>query len=155
MIMLNTPLGKILLLVDRKAAPYKVEQLDPVAVLFPDVQARFKICFDYDQNHPAKSIQCLIENASVRGWVETGECLEAISFYYGTLKLTLGVRGSFGDAADYGFDFDGQHLERGIECLLSERTASQPFVFAVSWIDPVTEENDVQTWYASDPAIQS
>ena len=153
--MLNTPLGKILLLVDGKAVLYKVEQLNPVAALFPDIQARFKIRFDYDQNHPAKSIQCLVEDASVRGGSETGECLEAISFYQANLKLTLGVRGSFGDAADYGFDFDGQHLERGIECLLNERTASQPFVFAVSWIDPVTDENDVQTWYASDPAIQS
>lgn len=153
--MLNTPLGKILLLVDGEVVPYKVEQLGLVPVLFPDIQARFKICFDYDQNHPARSIKCLVENTSVRGWGETGECLEAISFYHATLKLTLGIRGSFGDAVDYGFDFDGQHLEHGIECLLSKRTASQPFVFAVSWIDPVTEDNDVQTWYASDPAIQS
>lgn len=152
--MLNTPFGKIRLLVDEKPMPYKIEQLNLVSNLFPDIQARFKISFDYDQKKSAKSIKCVIENISASTSIESGESLEAIAFYNDSTKLTLGFNCSFGDAKDYGFDFDGQYIKDGIECLLSENTASQSFVFAISWVAPLTENNDVQTWYASDPSIQ-
>lgn len=152
--LLNTPFGNVRLLVDEKPMLYKIEQFSLVSTLFPDIQARFKISFDYDQKKPAKSIKCFIENTSADTWIESGERLEAIAFYNDSTKLTLGVNCSFGDAKRYDFDFDGQYIKDGIECLLSETTVSQLFVFAISWIDPLTENNDVQTWYASDPSIQ-
>lgn len=32
-------------------------------------------------------------------------------------------------------------------------TKTTKFVFGIAWIDNVTAENDVQTWYGADPTL--
>ena len=84
---------------------------------------------------------------------ESGELLEAVSFYKNGGKITLGCYASFGDSADYGLDYDGSICSDGIEIEVTSETKTREFKFGVCWINNCTEETDVQTWYGADPSI--
>lgn len=69
---------------------------------------------------------------------QAGENLEAISFYYDDVKLSIGVTADF-------MQQERQIVTNGIEL-----TTTSPITFIVSWIQPVTENNDVQTFFSVD-----
>lgn len=91
----------------------------------------------------------------IEGDNESGERLEAISFYVKDIKLTIGAEGEFYGHIyqSYGYDYNGDYLSNGIEYKTYKRTKDKMFKFGVCWIQPYTEENDVQTWYGADSTM--
>lgn len=59
-------------------------------------------------------------------------------FYYDDVKLSIGVTADF-------MQQEGQIVTNGIEL-----TTTSPITFVVSWIQPVTEDNDLQTFFSVD-----
>lgn len=44
-------------------------------------------------------------------------------------------------------------MEDGVLYQIMRDTKTTKFVFGIAWIDNVTAENDVQTWYGADPTL--
>ncbi|WP_274309007.1 hypothetical protein [Solibacillus daqui] len=133
--MLNTPLGPIMILNGQQKIPYTFIPL-PKTAHCPNVNGRFSITVPIVES-PA-TIQCIIENELLNSYPETGENLEALSFYKDDVKLTIGITADFTTT-------DGQLLKNGLEV----KTAF-PIEFGVCWIQPVTESNDVETFFGAD-----
>lgn len=45
------------------------------------------------------------------------------------------------------------YMEDGVLYQIMRDTKTTKFVFGIAWIDNVTAENDVQTWYGADPTL--
>ena len=101
-------------------------------------------------------LKCILEtNFEYESYVETGERLEAISFEINEGKQTIGTTyGLFMAEVDgNNNDFDVEYLENGIEIVILEKTRNQIFSFGVSFLENVNVENEIQTWFAVDYAI--
>jgi len=146
---LTTPLGNIEITLDGAVLAAEIILIPPMEVLFPDVTATYMLVVPYISDGQTHILRCCLKNNSIKGGVESGERLETIAFYAHDLKLSIGAAGGFGMPYDYPeFDYDGEYLPNGIEIIIREKTKSKKFVFGVSWISPVTNENSAQTWYA-------
>ena len=44
-------------------------------------------------------------------------------------------------------------MEDGVLYLVMKETRTTTYVFGIAWIESVTTENDVQTWYGADPTL--
>ncbi|MBU5210261.1 hypothetical protein P9D39_23345 [Heyndrickxia oleronia] len=148
--MLLTPLGTIKLFVNNKEVEFTAIKLDNLELLCPNVNGRYLIQFEYKKEFKIQEIKCCIPSIDVKGEIESGERLEAISFYKNDIKLTIGVEGEFTDYPKY-IDFSGDYLSNGIQYEVFQTTASRKFNFGVCWMQPCTEENDNQTWFGADP----
>ncbi|OCS87927.1 hypothetical protein A6M13_08115 [Caryophanon tenue] len=84
------------------------------------------------------TVRCVLQNNIIVGHPETGENLEAISFYYDDVKLSIGVTADF-------MQQEAQIVTNGIEL-----TTTSPITFVVSWIQPVTGDNDLPTFFSVD-----
>ncbi|MCT2535025.1 hypothetical protein NC661_02820 [Aquibacillus koreensis] len=111
------------------------------------------IQYKFSKGSKNQKIQCCLPSIDVKGDIESGERLEAIAFYKGRIKLTIGIEASFGMEVEDGYDYTGNYLSNGIECKTNLYTEDQIFHFGVIWIEPYTQENDHQTWYGADPAM--
>ncbi|MFT9846995.1 hypothetical protein [Aneurinibacillus sp. REN35] len=153
--MLDTPLGRIRLVVNEKEIEYTAIKLDGIETLCPDVNGRFSIQYEYKKEFKGQTIKCFIPSLDVKGDFESGERLEAISFYQDDIKLTIGAEGEFYDPIyQYlGYDYNGDYLSNGIEYETYETTEDRIFSFGVCWIQPYTTENDIQTWFGADPTL--
>ncbi len=149
-ISLSTPYGNIKLQLDGKDVSFNYRCIDN-GKQFSDADATYRILFDYKSDRKNHILRLILENCSVNGEAETGERLEAASFYVDDGKITLGCEASFGDYIDYGYDFDGCLIKNGIEISLMPTTKSQTFKFGICWLQSCTEENEVQTWFGADP----
>ncbi|MBC5638166.1 hypothetical protein H8S33_15325 [Ornithinibacillus sp. BX22] len=149
--MLLTPLGPIKLYVDDEEIEYKAIRYI-VDKRCRDANGRYLIEYKYKKEYKAQKIKCCIPSLRIEGDIESGERLEAISFYKEFTKLTIGVEADFALAEEYGYDFSGGYVDNGIEYETNSCTEDRTFKFGISWIQPYTEENDHQTWYAADPA---
>ena len=80
------------------------------------------------------------------------------SFYKDNTKLSIGMEGEsgyYGDgicAPDI-YDYDNEYMEDGVLYLVMKETKTTKYVFGIAWIESVTTENDVQTWYGADPTL--
>ncbi|MEI5908918.1 hypothetical protein WAK64_17865 [Bacillus spongiae] len=155
--MLETPLSHIKLFVNEKEmdfTPIKLEKLD---ILCPNVNGRYLIQYEYKAEYINQTIKCCIPKINIEGDVESGERLEAISFYKNNSKLTIGAEGEFVDAdpsyRDHYFSYNGDYLPNGIEYQTNKKTKDRIFQFGVSWIHPCTGDNDIQTWFGADPTL--
>ena len=101
-------------------------------------------------------LKCILEtDFEYESYVESGERLEAISFEINNEKLTIGITAGLSMAESDGNnnDFDVEYLENGIEIVIFEKTRNQIFSFGVSFLENVNVENEIQTWFAVDYAI--
>lgn len=89
-------------------------------------------------------------NSNVESDIESGERLEALSFYVDSGKATIGASGAFGMESEYEYDYSGSYLKDGIELELYPETKEHTFTFAVAWLKNCTEQTDTQTWLAVD-----
>lgn len=51
------------------------------------------------------------------------------------------------------YDYDNGYMEESVLYLVMKETKTTMYVFGIAWIDNVTAENDVQTWYGADPTL--
>lgn len=153
--MLSTPFGTIRIYFDSKITQdVKIRKSKKgQEQLYPDIECAYLLSFEYTADRKKHSFICSIDDTSAAGGIESGEHLEAISFYMGSGKLTIGCESDFGMPEEGRFDFDGAYLKNGFKIEIAPETKSRIFTFAVSWLLNVTNENDVQTWFASDPCI--
>lgn len=150
--MLLTTLGAIKLFVNDEELGFTAKKLD-VGMHCQDVNGRYLIQYDYTSEIKKNQvIKCCIPSIDVKGDSESGERLEAISFYQNDIKLTIGVDGEFSDFPK-DIDYSGDYLNNGIQYETYNTTANRKFYFGVFWIQPLTEENDVQTWFGADPTL--
>lgn len=149
--MLLTPLGAIKLFVNEEEMGFTAKKLN-LDRRCPDVNGRYLIQYDYKSEIKNQVIKCCIPSIDVKGDIESGEKLEAISFYQNDIKLTIGVEGEFTEFPR-DIDYSGDYLSNGIQYETYYTTANRKFYFGVCWIHPLTEENDVQTWFGADPTL--
>lgn len=148
--MLNTPLGNIQLFVNDKEIPFtaiNIERDDRC----PNVNGRYLIQYHYKKEYKRQIIACCLPNLSVKGDIESGERLEAISFYKDKVKLTMAVEAEFEQSNLY--DYNGHYSDNGIAYETLDMTEDHLFQFGVCWIEPCTEENNHQTWFGADPSL--
>ena len=150
--MLTTPFGNICITMDDKPIPYAIAPVQN-SKLFPDVSGAYVLAFEYLSDGVSHELHCVLDAPSVKGGIESGERLEAISFYDDQRKLTIGCEGCFGDPDEYNYDYDGDYLSNGLTISITPATKSKVFLVGVAWLDLCTKENDVQTWFAADPTI--
>lgn len=72
--------------------------------------------------------------------------------------MSIGMEGeagyySDGTRATNIYDYDNDYMEDGVLYQIMRDTKTTKFVFGIAWIDNVTAENDVQTWYGADPTL--
>lgn len=148
--MIVTPLGPIKLYVNEKEIEYQAVYyiLDDRC---RDLNGRYLIQYEYKKEYKEQTIKCCLPFNVTEGDIESGERVEAISFYKDFTKVTIGIEASFGLEEEYGYDYSGNYLGNGIEYETNSNTKSQTLLFAVSWIRPYTEENEYQTTYGADP----
>ena len=152
--MLGTPFGKVKLLFDQKEVDYKLEPVSNSKV-FPDIDGAYILRFEYVPAGGEHTLQCLLDTTSCVGDIESGERLEAISFYIDNGKITIGCEGSFGCPEEYGYDYDGDYTSTGLEIFIRSHTKTHTFCFGVAWLAVCSSEKDIQTWFAADPAFQA
>ena len=150
--MLETNLGNIVITFDGKAAAFSVCPIENKH-LFPDVDGAFLLKYDYANDGKAHTLCCFLEGWGMTSRQESGEDLEAISFYSQGAKLTIGCKGDFGWQEKY--DYSGSYLGNGLEIEIAPHTQSKTFLFAVAWLQHCTAETETQTWLAADPAASA
>lgn len=150
---LISPLGKLELLKDGKPVGFFHNSIDPNAELFPDVDEIQRLEYDYVSDGKPHTLSFVVKGENIKGTVESGEVLEAISFYQDKCKLTLGCVASFGDYKEYHLDYDGYYCDEGIVITILPETKSQVFKFGACWLSNYSDENDNQTWFGADPTI--
>lgn len=146
--MLTTPLGDIEIYINDKKIEYVERNIRISDKLCPDIDGKFHV------------ISCKIKDyiSSKEDGVESGERLELKSFYRDNIKLSIGMEGDAGyypdgtRASDV-YDYDNDYMEDGVSYLILEETKTTRYVFGVAWIENVTAENDVQTWFGADPTL--
>ncbi|MFS0671696.1 hypothetical protein [Ornithinibacillus sp. 179-J 7C1 HS] len=150
--MLHTPLGPVKLFVNDEEMEYKAIRYI-VDKYCRDVDGRYLIEYEYKNEYQAQKITCCIPSIDVEGDFDGGERLEAISFYKGFTKLTIGIVASFGLEEEEGYDFTGNYIRNGLEYVTNGDTADRIFQFGISWIGPYTEDNEYQTSSGADPSL--
>ena len=149
---LETNLGKIVITFDGKTTAFSVCPIENKR-LFPDVNGAFLLKYDYANDGKAHTLRCFLEGCGVTGCPESGEDLEAISFYSQGAKLTIGCKGDFGWPEKY--DYSGAYLSNGLEIEIAPHTQSKTFLFAAAWLAHCTAETETQTWLAADPTAST
>ena len=152
--MLKTPFGNVNVLFDSKAANITVQKLSLKADrICTDIEYTYFLSYEYQSDNAAHTLTCTLDRSDISGDAESGEHLDAISFYIGGGKLTIGCTSDFGTLREGDFDFDGEYLKNGLRICIFPNTESRTFTFGVSWLLNATSDNEIQTWFASDPSI--
>ncbi|NLK22139.1 MAG: hypothetical protein GX308_08735 [Epulopiscium sp.] len=156
---LITPLGVVAIYNNANKIKYKIVKLDCNSNIFPDIDGRYKIIVEYENDMFPQLIYCTLEGidfSSIESYDESGEGLECKAFYQDDIKLSIGI------AADTiyvdgkrisSYDYDSVNLHNGLGYHILPTTKSQKLIFGVAWIKGRNEANEVQTWYAADPTI--
>lgn len=159
---LETPFGKVKVLVDDIEHPYGIKVKNPNEKICPDVVGRYHIVVDFIPDGKIHEIKCVIEGMSYidRG-PESGEMLECQAFYNENgWKLSIGVECETGFLPDGRrwsdrYDYDAKYLENGMSYVILKETREEQFRFGIAWIDNVEDNHgrDTQTWFAADVTI--
>jgi len=144
--MIETPIGRIEILIDGKNLNYSEVELVNRHKSFI-VDKRYQISVD---DMMESIIDCTLvgrktENQAI---VETGEDLALISFYEDNLKLSIGAEG----------DVEGikyTYLENGIQMEVNKECMKNQLLIKVAWIEMTNlEQEDIYCWFAADPSIR-
>lgn len=157
---MTTPLGDIEICIDGKSIKYTAQNMGVMDRLCPDVDGRFCIKVEFVPDGERHTISCRIKDhtPSDRDGIESGERLELKSFYKGRSKLSIGMEGETGYCADGirafdTYDYDTEYLDDGVQYVIVENTNATTYVFGIAWIENVTDDNEVQTWFGADPTL--
>ena len=157
--MLTTPLGEIEIYIDNKKIEYTEESCE-IRESCPDIDGRYFIEINFEPDGKPHTISCKIREyiPSEKDDIEPGERLELKSFYKGSVKLSIGMEGESGCYSDglqasQIYDYDNEYMGDGVSYLIMKETKTTKYVFGIAWIDNVTRENDVQTWFGADPTF--
>lgn len=156
---LKTPLGTIRVFDNNKEVEYTVAKLDVNPTIFPDLNGRFKIIVEYENDQLSHFISCTLDGIDYRKAkceIEPGERLECKSIYQGNIKLSIGIECEScylngKRVSDY--DYDSEYINNGIGYTIFPTTKSQTFIFGLAWIKEYNKTNEVQTWFGADPTI--
>ena len=158
--MLKTPFGNIRMFLDKKEVEFNFFKIQNSKSFLKTETYSLKYQFKKEKADKIKKhfLKCILEtNCEYESFVETGERLEAISFEVNRGKLTIGTTSglSMAEVDGNNNDFDVEYLKNGIEIAIFEKTRHQIFSFGVSFLENVNVENEIQTWFAVDYAINS
>lgn len=123
---METPFGKIKALFDGEPMVFSKVCVDSDERYFPHVDKSYRIMINIEPDGKEHTLELLLTDCDADGEPETGERLEAVSFYPGKGKITLGCYADFGD--DENFDFDGDLKKNGIN------GTTLPFTFRPGYI---------------------
>lgn len=165
---IETPLGKIDILIDGIPVESKISRLNPLAALCPDIEGRYKIEVEFIPDGKEHIITCrLTPILPVQGYSESGENLECYAYYNNdeSIKVSIGLEGDTGygyekgrfmrlnETYDYDCEFNKVNSEFHNSYYILTNTKTTYYVFGVAWILECNEQNDVQTWFGADPII--
>ena len=143
--MLETPFGKVNIIVDGVAIHYEAKPFDFIK---PPVKDR-PIAGCYRIHIPAenhRSIQCVLnleeKNIDVSG--SSGECYLCREFCAGTTMLAIGIE-------DENPAVESVRVENGMEYRIGEKV--DEVVFGIAWATDYAGIDDVRVWFAADPTI--
>jgi len=143
--MLETPFGKINILVDGVAIHYEAKPFDYIKPPVKDkpIAGCYRIHITAE-NH--RSIQCVLEleNEKVEVSSSSGERYVCKEFEYGTTMLAIGVE-------DENPAFELERLENGMEYRM--KSPVEEVVFGIAWATDYEGTDDVRVWFAADPTV--
>ena len=117
--MLDTPFGPVRVFIN---------SFKPLPIMnhhFPNVDGRYQLIVEGLKK--TSTVRCTIPTYTNTAHPETGENLEAVSFYQNGSKLTLGIQADFEKQR-------GKLLSNGLEIITNE-----PVKFSICWINDVTK----------------
>lgn len=122
------------------------------------MSGRYSIIVDFIPEGKEHIIACRIKSytPSEKDECETGENLELKSFYQKNFKLSLGMEGDtcyIGERHLSCYDYNNGYTTDGVQYCLLSFTKTSRYVFGIAWIENVSENNDVQTWFGADPTL--
>ena len=157
--MLKTPLGNIIIQIDNKTISYNAISAICDSTC-NDLDGRYLICISFVPDGRKHVITCYIEDylPSEKDDIESGENLELKSFYAKSCKLSIGMEGESGYYADGSrvstvYDYDNEYTKNGVKYVILPETITHKYNFGIAWINNVTNDNDVQTWFGADPTL--
>ena len=156
--MLKTPFGNIRMFLDKKEVEFNFSKIQNSKSFLKTETYSLKYEFKKEKIDKINKhfLKCILEtNFEYESYVETGERLEGISFEINKGKLTIGTTTGFSMMKFDGNnnDFDVEYLKNGIKITIFEKTRHQIFSFGVSFLENINLENEVQTWFVVDYAI--
>ena len=143
--MLETPFGKVNIIVDGVAIHYEAKPFDFIK---PPVKDR-PIAGCYRIHIPAeehRSIQCVLEleNEKIEVSSSSGQFYVCKEFEYETTMLAIGVE-------DENPAFEVERLENGMGYRINSPV--EEVVFGIAWATDYEGIDDVRVWFAADPTI--
>jgi len=144
--MIETPIGRIEILIDGKILDYSKVELVNRHKSFT-VDKRYQISVN---DMMESTIDCTLigRKTEDRAIIESGEDLALISFYEDNLKLSIGAEG----------DVDGikyTYLENGIRMEVNKECMKNQLLINVAWLEMTNmEQQDIYCWFAADPSIR-
>lgn len=156
--MLDTPLGKIEILVDNKITAYSAV---PCALNenCPDLDGLYKISIEFSPDGKNHEIWCRIKGhkGSSDDDIAPGENLELKSFFKGFVKLSIGTEGNSGYLPDgtrvSTYDYDTEYYTDGIKHVIFPDTKTKHWAFVIAWIKNANEKNENQPWLGVDTTL--
>lgn len=157
--MLETPLGDMEVLIDNVSTVCEAVKIN-LDKTCPNLTGRYCIKIKFIPDGAPHEIACCIKGhvPTDRDDIESGERLEIKSFYQERCKVSIGMEGDSGYYYEGPnlirldtYDYDNEYLENGVKYVILPFTTTSEYLFGIAWLDNVSEDNDVQTWYGADP----
>lgn len=96
------------------------------------------------------TVECKIINFkgdNVKGYVESGEGLNLVSFYRKKLKLSIGIEDQINNVYC-------ECIEYGLKITVFKQSFLKQLVFGIAWLSMHDEEKEeIYTWFAADPTL--
>lgn len=143
--MLETPFGKINILVDGAAIQYEAR---PFEYIKPPVKDK-PIAGCYRIYIPVENCSCIqymldLEDTKVGVSGSSGERYLCREFIYDTTMLAIGIE-------DENPSFESLRIENGMEYCIKHSV--EEVVFGIAWATDYEGANDVRVWFAADPTV--
>ena len=143
--MLETPFGKINILVDGITADFIARPFDYIKPPVKDkpIAGCYRIHIPVKNNH---SIQCVLnlEDKKVDVSGSSGERYLCREFCAGTTMLAIGIE-------DENPAFESVRVEYGMEYCIGNKV--DEVVFGIAWATDYEGTDDVRVWFAADPTV--
>jgi len=147
--MLQTPIGKLIILLNGEEIDYKENFLSTEAKSFTvdkRVQIQFTGNVQLGNGDVIKFLIDMDKELVIKSGAETGEDLQLISFYYQYAKLSIGIEEI--KNMKYVYLENGIALEANVPMKIIEINA------IVAWLKMNNADlEDTFTWYAADPTL--
>ncbi len=150
---INTPFGKISILIDGNDFKYTSKKLKLLEDA-PHVKGRYLIEIDFTPDGKKHTISCVLNDMkNYKSSQESGEDVQSIVFYNEeNWALEIGVRGEQWiyclkdgiwqvDESFWHRDYDIEYLKKGISYTIMPDTVTDKYIFCFAWIDEVDYDN--------------